>query len=151
MGLGWLVASFISDDAVRLMVGVIGVAFVANVWLGSADTTPKTMGITSGMFWGGVSGFTSFMTRGGGPPFQVYVLPQRLPKLVLVGTTTMFFAVVNAMKIVPYFMLGQFHVRQFLTSVALLPVAIAANHGRHLAGSPHPDRVFYRSPTLCFC
>lgn len=144
MGLGWLVASFISDDAVRLMVGVIGVAFVANVWLRSADTTPKIMGITSGMFWGGVSGFTSFMTQGGGPPFQVYVLPQRLPKLVLVGTTTMFFAVVNAMKIVPYFMLGQFTSANFMTSVALLPIAVAANMAGIWLVHRTPTELFYR-------
>jgi uncharacterized protein len=45
-----------------------------------------------------LSGFASFMTQGGSPPFQVYLLPQRLPKLVLVGTTTMFFAAFHAMK-----------------------------------------------------
>lgn len=72
----------------------------------AANIEPKKMGAASGVFWGSVSGFTSFMTPDGDPPFQVYVLPQRLPKLVLVGATTMFFAVVNAMKIVPCFMLG---------------------------------------------
>ena len=144
MGLAWLVASFISDNAIRLMVGVIGVAFVASVWLRRAYMTPKTMGVAGGVFWGGVSGFTSFMTQGGGPPFQVYVLPQRLPKLVLVGTTTMFFAVINAMKIVPYFMLGQFTSANLLTSIALLPVAIAANMTGVWLVRRTPTGLFYQ-------
>jgi len=83
------------------------------------------------------------MTQGGGPPFQVYVLPQRLPKLVLVGTTTMFFAVINAMKIVPYFMLGQFTSANLLTSIALLPVAIAANMAGIWLVRRTPTALFY--------
>ena len=31
------------------------------------------------------------------------------------------------MKIVPYFLLGQFSMRNFMTSLALLPLAVAAN------------------------
>jgi uncharacterized membrane protein YfcA len=33
----------------------------------------------------------------------------------------------NLMKIVPYFALGQFSTRNFATSIALLPLAVAAN------------------------
>jgi uncharacterized membrane protein YfcA len=84
------------------------------------------------------------MTQGGGPPFQVYVLPQRLPKLMLVGTTTLFFAVINAMKIVPYFMLGQFTSANIATSVALLPIAIAANMAGIWLVRRTPTGLFYR-------
>ncbi len=79
------------------------------------------------MFWGTVSGFTSFLSQAGGPPFQVHVLPQRLPKLTLVGTTTIYFAFVNALKIGPYFALGQFSTKNFATSLMLLPLAVLAN------------------------
>jgi len=144
MAFGWLIASHVSDNAVRLAVGVIGVAFVANLWLRRAVIEPRRMSAASGVFWGALSGFTSFMTQGGGPPFQVYVLPQRLPKLMLVGTTTMFFAAVNAMKIVPYFMLGQFSPRNLSTSLALVPIAIAANFAGIWLVQRTPTEVFYR-------
>ncbi len=144
MAIGWLTASHVSDNTVRIIVGVVGVAFVANVWLRKASTEPRTMSPASGVFWGGVSGFTSFMTQGGGPPFQVYVLPQLLPKLTLVGTTTMFFAVVNALKIGPYFALGQFTIENFVSSVALLPMAIAANFAGVWLVRRTPTGLFYQ-------
>jgi hypothetical protein len=92
--------------------------------LGGASTEPKVKTAASGVFWGTVSGFTSFLSQAGGPPFQVHVLPQRLPKMTLVGTTTIYFAIVNALKIGPYFALGQFSTKNFATSVMLLPLAI---------------------------
>jgi uncharacterized membrane protein YfcA len=144
MTLGWLLASHISDNAVRLTIGLIGVAFVFHVWLKRASIEPRRMGAAAGVFWGTLSGFTSFMTQAGGPPFQVYVLPQRLPKMVLVGTTTLFFAAVNSMKIIPYFMLGQFHAGNFATSLALLPVAIASNFAGIWLVKHTPTGLFYR-------
>lgn len=144
MAIGWLTASHVSDNTVRVIVGLVGVAFVANVWLRRASIEPRTMSSASGVFWGGVSGFTSFMTQGGSPPFQVYVLPQRLPKLTLVGTTTIFFAVVNALKIGPYFALGQFTTENFATSVALLPVAVAANFAGVWLVRRTPTGLFYQ-------
>jgi uncharacterized membrane protein YfcA len=143
MALAWLLAAHISDNAVRLTIGLIGVGFVFQVWLKRASIEPRRMGPAAGVFWGALSGFTSFMTQAGGPPFQVYVLPQRLPKMVLVGTTTLFFAAVNSMKIVPYFMLGQFHASNFATSVALLPLAIAANFAGIWLVKHTPTSLFY--------
>lgn len=144
MALAWLLASYISDNAVRLTVGLIGVGFVFNLWLKRAVIAPRRMRPAAGVFWGGLAGFTSFMTQAGGPPYQVYVLPQRLPKLVLVGTTTIFFAVVNSLKIVPYFVLGQFNAPNLATSVALLPIAIVANFGGIWLVKHTPTGLFYR-------
>ena len=81
-----------------------------------------------GVFWGSLAGFMSLLVNVGAPPYQIHILPQRLDKLTLVGTTTIFFAFMNEMKIVPYFVLGQFSMRNFATSLALLPLAVAANY-----------------------
>jgi len=40
-----------------------------------------------------------------------------------VGTTVIFFAVINAVKLVPYVWLGLFDTRNLLTSLALAPLA----------------------------
>jgi uncharacterized protein len=143
MALAWWTASVVSDDVVRLIVGGVGLAFVLNVWL-----RPHAAGVRlskpAGVFWGAVSGFTSFMTQGGGPPYQVYVLPQLMPKLVLVGTTTIFFAVVNALKIGPYFLLGQFTTANLATSLALLPLAAVANAAGIWLVRRTPTGLFYK-------
>ena len=127
IGLAWAFAGFVSDDVIRITVGVIGVAFVANAFLNRRMTEPQQKTAASGVFWGGVSGFVSMLTQGGSPPFHVHTLPQRLPKMTLVGTTAIFFASVNVMKIAPYFALGQFNTRNLATSIVLLPLAVATN------------------------
>ena len=143
-GIAWLIASHISDNAVRLAVGTIGVSFVAYMWLRRAVVEARKMSTASGVFWGALSGFTTFMTQGGSPPFQVHVLPQRLPKMIYVGTTVMFFAAANVMKIVPYFALGQFSATGLATSFALFPLAIACNFlGIYLVRIT-PEAMFYR-------
>jgi uncharacterized protein len=124
--LGWLFAAHVSDDVIRILVGITALAFIVNVWM-HGYAVKRDAGVWSGLFWGTVSGFASFASQGGGPPFQIYTLPQRMPKMVFVGTTTVFFAVVNVMKIVPYFMLAQFTAKNLTTSFVLLPIAIIAN------------------------
>jgi len=144
MALAWLTAAYVSDSAMRIIVGVVGLAFVANVWLNRKIDAPRHMPPAAGVFWGSVSGFTSFVMQGGGPPFQVYILPQRLPKMTLVGTTTIFFAVVNALKIGPYLALGQFTPANLATSFALLPAAILTNVAGIWLVRRTPTALFYR-------
>ena len=127
IGIAWALATQVSDAFVRLVIGVIGVSFALNAWFGPQSAEAKKPGIAGGVFWGVVAGFTSTLSQAGGPPFQVYVLPQRLPKLTLVGTYTIYFAALNWLKIGPYFALGQFSTTSLTTSVLLLPVAILAN------------------------
>ena len=111
VGVGWLVAARVSDDAVRLAIGVISIVFVLYMLirdrLGRAPV--EKPGVPSGVLWGSLAGFTSFVSHSGAPPFQVYVMPQYLKPPVFAGTATMFFAAVNLLKVPPYFLLGQFN------------------------------------------
>ena len=87
---------------------------------------------------------TPALIQVGGPPFHIHILPQRLEKLTLVGTTVIFFTIVNWMKIIPYFALGQFSPRNMATSALLLPLAVATNFlGVWLVRITPTDR-FYR-------
>jgi uncharacterized membrane protein YfcA len=45
---------------------------------------------------------------------------------VFAGTSVLFFAVVNLMKVPPYLLLGQFSRANLITSFALLPLAIVS-------------------------
>lgn len=126
IGIGWATAALVTADAVRFIVGAVAIVFVAR-WFylklrhgqeHAASPNPVLAG-----FWGLVSGFTSFVAHVGGPPFQVYALPLRLDPRVFTGTSVIFFAIVNAVKLVPYFALGQFDATNLTASLVLLPIA----------------------------
>jgi uncharacterized membrane protein YfcA len=143
IAMAWLLAAHVSEAMVRLIVGGIGLVFVLNVWFGRrADELPPPHA-PSGVFWGAVSGFTSAFANAGGPPFQFFVMPQRLPKFTLVGTQTIFFAVVNWLKIPPYLALGNFTSRDLLVSLALMPIAVAANFAGIWLVRVTPVKLFY--------
>lgn len=126
---GYLLAAQVSDAAVKLAVGVISVAFaVRRMVVERRKTPPKPApaDVPRGIFWGWVTGFTSMVAHAGGPPFQIYVMPQRLPRDIFVGTGAVLFALVNWIKVPPYLALGQFTFENMATAGALFPVAIAS-------------------------
>jgi uncharacterized membrane protein YfcA len=122
--IGWTTAAYVSEVHVRLIVGIVGLTFTLNYWRsGGARRPPARPSRAKGTFWGIVSGFTSFVSHTGAPPFNVYMLPQRLPNAVLAATAVMFFTTVNLIKLVPYYALGQFSAENLKTSLVLLPLA----------------------------
>jgi uncharacterized protein len=122
--IGWLTFRYLNDYAIRLLLGVIAIGFVLNVAVRRGLPAEKPAP-AKGRFWSMVSGFTSFVAHAGGPPLNVWLIPQRLDKAVFVGTTVMFFTAINAAKVVPYLALGLFDARNLATSIVLFPVAIA--------------------------
>ena len=146
VGVGWLVAARVSDDAVRLAIGVISIVFVLYMLirdrLGRAPV--EKPGVPSGVLWGSLAGFTSFISHSGAPPFQVYVMPQYLKPPVFAGTATMFFAAVNLLKVPPYFLLGQFNRDNLFVSAGLIPVAILSTFGGRLGDAAGFGRPLLR-------
>lgn len=149
IGIGWLTAEFVTADIIRLIVGIIAILFVLRYAYdryrsraGNQDA-PRQQNRAKGSFWATISGFTSFVTHAGGPPFQLYTLPLRLDPKTYTGTSTRYFAVVNAIKVLPYFALGQFDTANLTTSAVLLPLApIATFSGAWVVKRLHPE-VFY--------
>jgi uncharacterized membrane protein YfcA len=123
--IGWGLWAVVSDAMVLLFVGVVTLLFVLDSLLPlrkKLEGLPPSRGW--GAFWGSFAGFTSFISHTGGPPFQIYVLPQRLPPVTYAGTTAFFFAIVNTAKLVPYFFLGQLSVSNLTVGLMLTPIAI---------------------------
>ena len=87
---------------------------------------PRGHNALAGAFWGTVSGFTSFVAHAGGPPYQVYTLPLRQDPKLYTATSVVFFAVVNAVKLVPYFALGELDTSNLTAAAILMPVPAAA-------------------------
>ena len=92
-----------------------------------------------------MSGFTSTLCQAGGPPSQMYVLAQKLAKMNFVGTTAFFFATADALKVVPYFALGQFSTKGLGTSLVLLPLAMLTNMLGFWVVRSHAAGAFHKS------
>jgi uncharacterized membrane protein YfcA len=146
IGLGWVLARYTAGGGVELALGLISIVFgLQRLWAERHQATPtRPIPRWLGFVCGAVSGFTSQVAHAGAPPFQIYVMPQRLPRDVLVGTTAIFFAIVNWLKVPAYIGLGQFTRETLSTSAVLLPLAIASTYAgvwvvRRLDGD-----LFYR-------
>lgn len=146
IGAGWLMAAAVTAEMVRIMVGAIAILFVGRwlfqlVWHGAAlRSEPNRI---AAAFWGSIAGFTSFVAHVGGPPFQIYAMPLGLDPKVFTGTSVIFFAVTNAIKLIPYFALGQFDATNLTASLALMPIApLATLAGAWLVRRMRPE-IFY--------
>ncbi|HEY9216404.1 MAG TPA: sulfite exporter TauE/SafE family protein [Phenylobacterium sp.] len=126
---GYLLAARVSAAAVLATLGAISILFaVQRLWAmrGGKVQAPANAPWPLGLLFGAAAGFTSQIAHAGGPPFQMWVLPKNLAPASLIGTTAIFFAVVNWIKVPAYFALGQFTRENMLTAAALLPLAIGS-------------------------
>jgi uncharacterized membrane protein YfcA len=139
---GVLTFSYVNDNWIRVMVGVIALAYLAwSYWPGKGLHTPSP---AAGWLWSALAGFTGFVTHAGSPPVLVYLLGLRMEKLTFAATSLAFFAVMNYAKILPYLWLGLFDTRNLATSALLVPIGVAGVYlGLWLQGRLDP-RVFYR-------
>jgi uncharacterized membrane protein YfcA len=130
--LGWALAALVDESAVRLAVGTISVVFaLQRLWAERALKAADEIEAGPARPWFGVlcgatAGFTSQIAHAGGPPFQIYVLPRGLPRDVFIGTSAIFFAAVNWMKVPAYLALGQLTPKVLATAGVLLPLAIVS-------------------------
>lgn len=148
IGVGWATASVVPEAAVTLLVGVIGVAFALNLLVRKPVVAePKEPQVAPGLFWGAVTGFTSFVSHAGAPPYQVYTLPLGMAKAVFAGTSTIAFAIINAVKLVPYYALGQLNLGNLkLAAVLAVPAVVAVFAGVGLV-KRMPERLFFQAVT----
>lgn len=146
---GFALAAFVKPGAVELAVGVISVLFaVQRLWL-ERRGAPGRAARDEGLPWRGVlagiaAGFTSQISHAGGPPFQIYVLPKQLARDVFIGTSAIFFAVVNWIKVPAYLALGQVTAQSLSTAAALLPLAIASTWAGVWLVRRVPGQAFYK-------
>ena len=145
--LGYLLARHVSIDAVMVALGAISILFASHrLWverhgmIAAAADSPGWVGT----LFGTASGFTSQIALAGGPPFQMWVMPRGLTPATLTGTTAIYFALINWMKVPAFLALGQFTPGNLGTSAVLLPVAIGSTlAGVALVRRIRPER-FYR-------
>jgi uncharacterized membrane protein YfcA len=126
IGIGTLLFGYMSPAIIRLILGFIAIVFTLNHWFhlttkGNLERPvyPPLIGTIAAA----TAGFTSFIAHAGGPPLDMYLLRRRLDRTAFVGTTVIFFAIVNYVKLVPYAWLGQLDFGNLSTSLVLAPLA----------------------------
>lgn len=145
--LGTLLFRYLTPQLIKLILGSIAILFTLDYWTRGLRKKPDHISKPS-ILWGGISsmigGITSFIAHSGAPPINMYLLPQRMDRTLLVATTVLLFTVINFVKLVPYSWLGLLHITNLNTSLLLMPVAII---GMMLGVWLHrkvTDTVFYR-------
>jgi hypothetical protein len=130
VALGYLLAAEVSSNAVMAVLGAVSILFgLHRLWIerggrlvASSNSSPLV-----GSLFGVATGFTSQIAHAGAPPFQMWVMPRRLPRDVFVGTGAIFFAIINWIKVPAYLALGQFTAANLTATALLLPIAILAS------------------------
>jgi len=146
--LGALTFRYVNEAGLKLVLGAIAIGFLLQRWLGKAspaETTKPTPG--KGYFWSTLSGYTSTLAHAGGPPLSIYLLPQRMDKALLVGTTVVFFTAMNYVKLIPYTLLGLFDGSNLSTSAGLVPLGVFGILCGVWLRKVIPELLFYR---LCY-
>lgn len=149
VALGWATSAYTSPAAMRILLAAVTLLFVLRYAIDrlapgrSGDPAPRPHNAAAATFWSGLSGYASFVAHAGGPPFQIYALPLRLDPRAYTGASVRYFALINAIKVVPYFALGELGTDNLLLSAYMLPVALVSTlAGAHIVKRMKPE-LFY--------
>lgn len=120
---GLLIFSQLPESGVRFLVGTIALLFCFNQWFGSGrNGDARKPSKTTGVAWALTSGFTSFGVHAGGAPLSIYLLPLKLEKEIMAGTTAIFFGIINLSKLPAYAQLGELTTENLYWSAILMPL-----------------------------
>ena len=129
VALAALFAASVPEAKVLLLLGVITTAFGAyRLWAerGGRIAAPSSSPGWVGTLFGLACGVSSQIAHAGGPPFQMWVTPRKLPHETFVGTSAITFAAINWMKVPSYLLLGSLSREVLTAAMLLLPLAVAA-------------------------
>lgn len=144
--IGFFAVAVVPNNAVKLLVACIGFSYFLNslrARFTQGEVPARSADVPRGLFWGALAGLTSYISHAGGPPYQAYVLPQRLDKMVFLGTTTIFFTAVNLMKLPAYLLAGQITWDSLSQAVWLAPSVLVGAWSGVAISRAMPERVFF--------
>ncbi len=144
MGLAWAFAGYVTDSALRIVIGTIGISFVLYYVVKHQPAEGQRKTAFSGFFWGGVSGFTSFLSQAGGPPLSGAYAAAAAAETDTGRHHHDLLCHRQRAEDRPYFALGQFNTRNIVTSLVLLPIAVAGNAFGIWLVRVTPQEAFYK-------
>jgi uncharacterized membrane protein YfcA len=128
--IGSLLLGRVPDRQLKLWIGLLAMLFViyhfSKSWLLEKITAYHPKG-WHGPIFGILVGVTSTLAHAAGPVATMYLFPQRMSRVLFVGTNAVLFTFVNAVKLIPYILLGMISWKGItfsLTLAPLLPVGV---------------------------
>lgn len=121
--IGTYLLANLPDDVLRRILGGFVLLFVAYKLFGDRLTKleyqPRDWhGYAAGL----IAGTGSAVANVGGPPFTIYLLMQKLSAVTFVGTTTLYFALINLIKLPPLIVAGLMDWHVILSNLWVLPL-----------------------------
>lgn len=144
--LGALALGRINDATLRRLIGGLLVLLIAlqlarqTLRGGAVAAEPGPQPRWLAALTGVLAGFTTMLANASGPIMVLYLLAQRLPKLLFIGTAAWFFLVLNLFKLPFSVGLGLISGASLAISARLIPFAVAGA----LAGRPLLERIDQR-------
>jgi uncharacterized membrane protein YfcA len=121
--IGLLLLTNLSDEAMRRILGIFTLALAAyklgSESLKNVTYTPRPW---HGIAAGSAAGFASALANAGGPPITSYLLLQKVPPTAFVGTSVLFFAVINLLKLPAFLAGGVTNIDQLIGVLWALPL-----------------------------
>ena len=130
--MGIVLLTTLPDTTLRRVLGVFtlvaaGYKLASDSLVALAYTPRNWHGVLAG--WG--SGFGSALANAGAPPITAYMLLRQLPPRTFIGTSVIFFAIVNAIKL-PSFLAAHVtnahKIASVLWALPVIPLGIWAGH-----------------------
>ncbi len=127
---GLPILNIMPDEAFKKFIGLLALFFaVAQAYKDFYLKVDKPVkpNRALGFALGFGAGFASAIAHQGGVFTTMYMLPQKLPNAVFVGTSTVLYFVVNLSKVLPYWQMGLIEGQSLKLGLQLLPsVAVGA-------------------------
>lgn len=142
VAIGTALFESLSDQGVRLVLGLLSLTFALYMWI--KPVARKPIASRWALPAATACGFTSFIAHAGAPPLNLYLLPRKLPKETFIATSAIVFATVNAIKLGPYVWIGEINLTSAWASALLVPLAwVGVRNGLWLQHRVN-DVLFYR-------
>ncbi len=127
---GWLAFDHLTDHFLKLCIGVVAVVTAANYWINVIRAKAETKTATwaekhlwkRACIWCSLSGVSSFVSLSGGIPAHIFLLPHRLGKEAFVGSFSVYFMVIDLLKVPLFLELNVLSVTSLKISAMLLPI-----------------------------
>ncbi len=125
--MGTILLAVLPDLTLRRVLGIFTLIFIAyrlaSERLKQFEYQPRPW---HAYLAGWLSGLGSALANTGAPPFLAYLLLQPLSPLTIVGTTTLFFTLVNLIKLPGLLLAGAIDLHEAVGSLWVIPVLIGA-------------------------
>jgi uncharacterized membrane protein YfcA len=155
IAIGWLTWTIVPKYVMELIIGLVALSFTARFYYNKyfardVVVEAKPHDVARAALWGTLSGYGSFVAHAGGAPFQVYALPLKLNPRDYTGAAVRTFAILNAVKLIPYYMLGQLDFTNLYISATLFPFApLATIAGAMFVRRMRPDFFYPFMYAMC--